>query len=466
MSHSSDQIAELATESPGTIANAPTPRILGSALWRPMQVPGWSTPENTLVIVAAEGMRLTDSVGRSYIDMTAGLSYTNVGHGRREIHDAIVAQMGRLTTFPIFSELSHDLVYELSDRLIEATAPERMQGVFFGGGGSDSVETAIKLARQYWKIVGRPSKTRLLSFDDTYHGVNFGALSVTSLGSMQTPYEPMLPGSVTMPAPTRLTWPHQGDEASFARVVAARIEETIRAIGADSIAAIIAEPVQAAGGVIIPPRTLWGELRRLCDAHDILLIADEVLTGFGRTGEMFGVRHWDVVPDMMCLSKGLTSGYVPMGATLIGERIARDWHAAGAAGLVHHGYTYSGHPLACAAALANLDMLAREGLVDRARTLGLYLLDRLQTLATHPRVRQVRGLGLMAAIDFQTAPDAEGRPGNVQRLTDRVWAYLAARGVLVRRATGRLMITPPLIVTHEDVDNLVAALAEGLSANA
>jgi putrescine aminotransferase len=441
---------------------APAP---GESLWRPMQLPRLSTPAETMVIVSADGTRLTSSAGQTFLDMTAGLSYANVGYGRREVLDAMVAQMGRLTTFPIFGDLAHNLAYELSDRLIEATAREQMRAVFFGGGGSDSVETAIKLARQYWKIVGSPSKTRLLSFDQAYHGMNFGALSVTHLGSLQEPYEPMLPGSITLPSLDPLTWPHDGDEDTFARVVAARIEETIRAVGAESIAALIAEPVQGAGGVFIPPRALWREMRRLCDTYDILLIADEVFTGFGRTGELFAVRHWDVVPDMMCLSKGLTSGYVPMGATLIGERIVRDWRAAGDTAWVLHGYTYSGHPLACAAALANLDVIVNEGLVERSRDLGEYLLRRLQSFSTHPRVKQVRGIGLMAAIDFQVDPAADGTPGNLGMYTAQMFTHLALKGVMVRRGAERLLITPPLVITREDIDLLVSALESALASN-
>ena len=265
-------------------------------------------------------------------------------------------------------------------------APDGVAGVFFSNGGSDAVEGALKLARQYWKILGQADRTKFIALRQGYHGVHFGGMSVNGNTNFRRPYEPMLPGCFHVDTPCLYRNPYTEDPTRLGEICAELLDREIAFQGPDTVAAFIAEPVQGAGGVIVPPANYWPLVRKICDKHGVLLIADEVVTGFGRTGHLFGTRMWGVKADLWCLAKGISSGYVPLGATAISARVAQAFDASDAAiSAVTHGYTYSAHPVAAAAALATLDILEREDIVGNAATQGAHLMARLQDLGTPRR---------------------------------------------------------------------------------
>ena len=259
-----------------------------------------------------------------------------------------------------------------------------MKRVIFSSGGSDAIETALKITRQYWKLEGMPQKTKVFSLKNAYHGVHMGGLSAGGNNIWRQAYEPLLPGFFQIESPYlyRNPWTHDPDE--LGAMCANMLDREIQHQGPDTIGAFIAEPVQGAGGMIVPPANFWPLVREVCDKHNVLLIADEVVTGFGRTGSMFGSRHWGVKPDIMCLAKGINSGYVPLGATLVNDRVEAAWSKDSPLSAIMHGYTYSGHPLACAAALANLSIVMDEDLPSNAADTGTYFLEKLSTLTEFP----------------------------------------------------------------------------------
>ncbi|MGE0237643.1 MAG: aminotransferase class III-fold pyridoxal phosphate-dependent enzyme [Parvibaculaceae bacterium] len=370
-------------------------------MWHPMVAPKASKDEPPLILAQADGVRMTDIDGNSYLDCTAGLWNVNVGHNRPEIKNAIAAQLDRIAYCSTFANTSNAPSIALSAKLIEMLAPERMARVMFSSGGSDAVETALKLARQYWVLEGRPRKTKIFSLKNGYHGLHWGGLSAGGNLLWRQAYEPILPGFFQVDSPYLYRNPWSGDHEALGEICAQMLDREIQHQGADTVAAFIAEPVQGAGGLIVPSANFWPRLRQVCDKHDVLLIADEVITGFGRTGSLFGSRHWGVTPDIMCFAKGINSGYIPLGATTVSRRVAAAWERDHPLAAIMHGYTYSGHPLACAAALANLDIVLGEDLPANAASQGRYFLERLMGLKDRFRpIGDVRGLGLMLAIEF------------------------------------------------------------------
>ena len=280
-------------------------------------------PSNPPVIIdRAEGVYVIDAAGKKYIDCQGGLWCVNAGHGRKEIRDAIVAQLDKLQYYTLFPGSTNTPAIELSAKLIEMTEPEGMKKVFYGLGGSDATESAFKIARHYWKIEGQLDRTKIISLRNGYHGLHFGGTAAAGANAWKRNYEPAVPGFIQVESPFLYRNPFTDDPEELSKICLAILEREIEHQVPDTIAALIAEPVQGAGGVIVPPASYWPGLRRICDKYGILLIADEVITGFGRSGALFGSRGWGVKPDMMCLAKGLTSGYVPMGATLVNARIA------------------------------------------------------------------------------------------------------------------------------------------------
>jgi putrescine---pyruvate transaminase len=411
----------------------------------------------THVIRSARGCTLVDESGRELLDGLAGLWCVNVGYGREEIVAAVAEQMRTLPFYPSFFETTTQPTIELAARLAEL-APGRLRRAFFAGSGSEANETALKLIRAYWKLRGAPERTKVLSRSYGYHGVTLATTSLTGLPSCTAPFDLPLPGFVHVPGP----YSH-GTGRSHAEHGQWCLAETERAIereGAHTIAACFVEPVQGAGGVIVPPDGYLATLRDLCRRHGILFVADEVITGFGRLGAWFASELWSLDPDLMTLAKGITSGYVPLGATLVSEELAEVLESGGS---LAHGFTYTGHPVACAAALANLAIIERERLPERVRSdVGPRFQGALASLAAHPAVAAVRGFGLIGAAELRRPPRGPYADAKPDTLGAAVHTLAREEGVIVRGIRDLVAMSPPLIVTHEELQRMFASLTRAL----
>jgi adenosylmethionine-8-amino-7-oxononanoate aminotransferase len=412
-----------------------------------------------LIIDRAQGVHVFDIDGKRYLDTVASLWNVNVGHGRPELKAAIVAQLDKLAYFSTFQNTSNPPAIELSARLMQMFAPEKMKKVLFSSGGSDAVETAMKLARQYWQLQGKAQRTKFISLKLGYHGVHFGGASLNGNPLFRTAYEPLMPGCFQVESPYlyRNPW-GEADPARLARLCAEELDRAIQYQGPDTVAAFVAEPVQGAGGVIVPHESYWPLLRAVCDKHSVLLISDEVVTGFGRIGALCGARAFGVAPDMMAMAKGINSGYVPLGATLLNERVASAFEQPGVPAALMHGYTYSGHALACSVANANLDIVANEDLAGNAARVGALLNASLPEFMRYPHVGDVRGLGLMSALEL--VADRSGK-APLMVATPYVQALVGAarsEGAIIRVQGNRLILSPPLVFTAADVDETVRIL--------
>lgn len=431
--------------------------------WHPMGHPNGMHTQKPIRIIRGDGCYVYDDDGHKLIDGVAGLWNVNVGHNRPEVKTAITDQLDELAYYQLFDGISHPRAEALSVLLTDITQKEDMRRVVYSSGGSDACETALKLARQYWQLVGEPTRTKFISLKQGYHGTHFGCASINGNTVFRRNYEPLLPGCFHVETPWLYRNPYTDDPDELATICATLLEREIVFQGPDTVAAFIAEPVQGAGGVIVPPASYWPKVREICDRYGVLLIADEVVTGFGRTGCMFGSRGWSVAPDIMCLAKGISAGYVPLGATLVNGRIERAFHEnEDARGALMHGYTYAGHPLACAAALATLRIVLDEDLPARAATMGTYMLDRLRPLTDrYAAIGDVRGKGLMIAIDL--VKDKRTRePIDASSSYARDIATVARRaGALVRPVGSYIVISPPLTIDRKQADVLIEALIEG-----
>ncbi|MBL8380732.1 MAG: aminotransferase class III-fold pyridoxal phosphate-dependent enzyme [Burkholderiales bacterium] len=429
-------------------------------LWHPMAHPRAMRETRPDIVVRGEGCWIWDVDERKLFDSVGGLWSNNLGHSNRRVRDAIVAQLDQLPFYNVFRGTTHPRAIELSRRLVDLMAPEKVGAVFFSNGGSDAVEGALKIARQYWKLKGKADRIKYISLKQGYHGVHFGGMSVNGNTNFRRPYEPLLPGCFHVDTPWLYRNPYSQDPEELARVCANLLEREIVFQGPDTVAAFIAEPVQGSGGVIVPPPSYWPLVREVCDRHGVLLIADEVVTGFGRAGQLFGTRVWGVNADIWCLAKGISSGYVPLGATAVSQTIAAAFDAdVTGGGAVTHGYTYSAHPLAAAAALATLDEVEAHDLPGNAARVGAHMQERLgRFVERFVSVGDVRGIGLMAAIEM-VADKAKRTP--LPRSSDipqRVARAVYQRGVMTRISGANMIISPPLIVTREEVDFFVDAL--------
>jgi putrescine aminotransferase len=399
-----------------------------------------------VTIVGGEGATVFDAGGRRYLDAIASLWYSSVGHGRAELGDAAAAQMRQLAAYQTFEPFSNLPAAALARRVAEL-APVRDAKVFFTpGGGSDAIDTAAKLARAYWRAAGQPGKHVIISRSHAYHGMNaYG----TSLGGIPANTEPFGP-LVSMVE--RVPW----DDAEA-------LEKLVEQLGAERVAAFFCEPVIGAGGVYPPPPGYLERVREICRARDVLFVADEVITGFGRLGAWFGSGRFALEPDMITSAKGLTSGYAPLGAVIIGPRVAEPFWAEGSAEVFRHGYTYSAHPTACAVGLANLDLIEREQLIGRVAELEPVLADVLAPLAGHSLVGEVRaGTGLLAGVEI--AEDARAAdPG----LPARLVTDIRDRGVITRLLRGvALQVSPPFVVTTAELGRIAGTFAAALDAAA
>lgn len=432
-------------------------------VYHPMAHPAEMEANPPRIIVAGEGVHVTDLDGRRLLDAVGGLWNVNLGYSCEPIKRAMAEQLATLPYYSAFRGTTHPGVIELSHRLVEMTAEEDMARVFFTSGGSDSIETALRLARQYWKLKGEPERTKFISLTRGYHGTHFGGASVNGNANFRRQYEPLMPGTFHIPAPFTYRNPFdESDPEKLAQICARLLDEQIAFQGADTVAAFIAEPVMGSGGVIVPPASFWPLVRKVCDKHGVLLIADEVVTAFGRTGSLFGCRGFGVAPDMMCIAKAITSGYFPLGATLINRRVAEAFSANhDARGQIGHGYTYSGHPVGCAAALAALDQTLAQDLPGRAKIEGAHFNAGLKALAENePAIGEARGLGLMAAVEL-VADKGSKTPAPkpfVQRVADLAYE----RGVMLRTSANLIILSPPLVIARDEIDRIVEVLGEAV----
>jgi L-2,4-diaminobutyrate transaminase len=415
------------------------------------------------MMVRGRGSTLTDDQGRTYLDAMAGLWCVNVGYGRREIADALRDQALKLPYYHSFSSMATDTPALLAERLI-GLAPS-MSKVLYGNSGSDANDTQVKLVRMYNNLLGRPAKKKIISRWRGYHGVSLASASLTGLEAMHTAFDLPLPDIRHVSAPYRLWEAQPGeDDAAFSARLAAELEELIQAEGPETVAAFIAEPIQAAGGVIVPPEGYFAAIQEVLRRHDVLLISDEVVCGFGRLGTWLGGERFAMEPDLITVAKGLTSAYVPLSACLVSEKVWRVLADASGATTFSHGYTYTSHPLAAAAAMANLDIIERDGLIERIPVIG----DRLQqalrdAFAGHPLVGEVRGLGLVAAVEFAKPPEKFEPVGAVAA---RVTHECLERGVITRAlpAADTISFSPPFVVTEDEVDRMVTVAREAADA--
>ena len=429
-------------------------------LWHPMAHPQAMRKNKPDIIQRGEGCWVWDVNGHKLLDGVGGLWSSNLGHSNRAVRDAIMAQLDELPFYNVFRGTTHPRAIELSRRLADLMAPEDVGAIAFSNGGSDAVESALKIARQYFKLKGQGDRTKFISLRQGYHGVHFGGASVNGNTNFRRAYEPLLPGCFHIDTPWLYHNPYTEDPERLGEICAELLEREISFQGPDTVAAFIAEPVQGAGGVIVPPPNYWPLVRKVCDKHGVLLIADEVVTGFGRTGQMFGTRLWGVNADLWCLAKGITSGYIPMGATAISRKVSRvfDEDTTGNASLAH-GYTYSAHPVAAAAALATLEQVQSLGVVDNAARVGARMQAGLAPLRERCRfVGDVRGVGLMTGIEMVTD---KARRTPMTRASDtpaRVARAAYERGLMVRVSGPNLILSPPLTISESEIDFLVDTL--------
>ncbi len=403
------------------------------------------------VITRADGVYLWDADGNKYLDGMAGLWCVNVGYGRREIMEAVAAQMEQLPYYNTFFQTTHPPVVELSAKIAEL-APEGLNRVFFCSSGSEANDTVLRMVRHYWASVGQPDKHIVISRENAYHG---STMAGASLGGMKPMHKQ---GGLPIPGIEHVMQPHwflHGADLTpdeFGKVAAKALEDKILQAGPENVAAFIAEPVQGAGGVIVPPSTYWPEIQRICNEHNILLVADEVICGFGRTGNWFGSNTFNIKPDLMAIAKGLSSGYLPIGGVIVSDKVAEGLEQGGD---FNHGYTYSGHPACAAAALANIRIMQTERIVETVSdSTAPYFQSKLMALAEHPYVGQVRGVGLLGAI--QLVPDKPNRTAfeKPDVTGTRCREHCLDNGLVMRAVDDAMIISPPLTISVAEIDEL------------
>lgn len=413
-----------------------------------------------IVVVSGEGAEVTLSDGRTLIDGPSGMWCVAVGHGRTELIEAGASQLRTLAFSPLFGGLSTEPAITFAER-VTALAPGDLDHVFLVNGGSEANETAMKLARYYWYQLGRAEKTTVLAHDRGYHGVTGTATFATGLTPYHVGFGPPVSSVAHFPSPYAY---RTDDAAERERIFSGRaLEERIVELGAETVAAVIVEPVLGSGGVLIPPDGYLRNLRGVCDRHDVLLIADEIITGFGRTGMWFAVDRDAVVPDMLTFAKGVTSGYAPLGGTLIRDSIWETLYEAKGDPTLMHGFTTSGHPVSCAIALANVDVIEREGLVEQVSLRGAYLGQLLEGLRDLPEVGDVRYIGLMAAIELVRDRETKESYAKEAERPQRVMRAAREHGLLVRPLLGDIVfLAPPFVITEDQLDRSVDALRRAI----
>ncbi|MFN4060476.1 MAG: aspartate aminotransferase family protein [Paracoccus hibiscisoli] len=407
------------------------------------------------MLVASKDMHYTAADGRQILDGTAGLWCCNAGHCRPKITEAVQNQVGELDYAPAF-QMGHPLAFELANRIVDI-APDGMEHVFYCNSGSEAVDTALKIALAYHRARGDAARTRLIGRERGYHGVGFGGISVGGIVNNRRHFGTLLAGVDHMPhthLPENVFTKGQPEHGAH---LADELERIVALHGAETIAAVIVEPMAGSTGVLMPPKGYLEKLRAITKKHGILLIFDEVITGFGRLGSPFAAQHFGVTPDMICCAKGLTNGVIPMGAVLASAEI-HDAFMQGPEHLIElfHGYTYSGNPISCAAAIATLDTYAEEGLLTRAASLESYWQEAIHGLRDHPNVVDIRNMGLIGAVEL--AP-IDGQPG--KRAFD-IFVRAFEAGILIRVTGDIIAMSPPLIISEAQIDHLIGTLGEVL----
>lgn len=404
------------------------------------------------MITHANGPFIYDSEGKELLDGMAGLWCVNVGYGRNELAEAAYSQMKELPYYNSFFRCSTPTPVLLAKKLAEI-APKHINQVFYGSSGSESNDTALRLVRHYWVLEGKPQKNRIISREMAYHGSTVAGSSLGGMSGMHEQLGGAVPNivHVMMPYAYELAEPGESDH-DFGLRAAKAVEDAILEAGPDNVAAFIGEPIQGAGGVKIPPASYWPEVQRICRKYDVLLMLDEVITGYGRTGEWFAAQSMGIEPDMITTAKALTSGYQPLSALLVGDRIASTLVEKG--GEFNHGYTYSGHPVCCAVALKNLEIIEQEGLIERVRTdTGPYFAQMLkERVSGHPLVGEVRSFGLMGAIEIVRDKATRERFEPVGSAAVVVRDHAIANGMMMRATGDSMILSPPLIWTRETID--------------
>ena len=410
------------------------------------------------VITRADNIYLWDSEGKKLLDAMSGLWCVNVGYGQQALVDAAAQQMKQLPFYNAFFQTATPPAIELAELLAEISPPQ-FEHVFFSVSGSEGNDTVVRMVRRYWDLLGQPERHVFISRKNAYHGSTMAGASLGGMSGMHAQGGLPIPGIVHIEQPYWFENAPAGmSRDEFGLVAAGWLEAKIQEIGAHKVAAFIGEPIQGAGGVIVPPSTYWPEIQRICDKHGILLVNDEVITGFGRTGHWFGCQTVGAKPDLMTFAKGVTSGYIPLGGVMVGERVARVLIEKG--GEFNHGYTYSGHPVACAVALANIKLIRELGLVERVREdLGPYLAECFAQLQEHPLVGEAQTCGLMGAlllVKDKPAGADRGIPFPADREIGMVCrAHCFDNGLIMRAVGDRMIIAPPLVITRAQIDEMV-----------
>jgi putrescine aminotransferase len=412
------------------------------------------------IIVRGDGIYIWDSEGKRILDAMSGLWCVNVGYGRRELADAAYRQLVTLPFYNSFFNTSNVPAIELAGTLARISPPG-FDHVFFAGSGSEGNDTVVRMVRRYWDLQGQPQRKVIISRRNAYHGSTMAGASLGGMDAMHAQ------GDLPIPNITHIEQPYHFENGAglppeeYGLLAARRLEEKILELGADRVAAFIGEPVQGAGGVIIPPSTYWPEIQRICDRHGILLVSDEVICGFGRLGQWFGCQRMGTRPDLITFAKGVTSGYIPLGGVLVGERVARALIDQGEE--FAHGFTYSGHPVACAVAVENIAIIEREKLVERVREdVGPYLKRHFEALQEHPLVGQAQACGMMAALVLVK------NKATLERFPEDLKVGMVCRGHMfdsgvVMRAVGeRMIIAPPLVITRPQIDEMIALIRRSL----
>ena len=408
------------------------------------------------IIERGDNIYLWDSEGAKLLDAMSGLWCVNVGYGQRELIDAATRQLETLPFYNAFFQTATKPAIELAELLAEITPPQ-FEHVFFSGSGSEGNDTVVRMVRRYWDLLGQPERQIIVSRRNAYHGSTMAGASLGGMSAMHAQGGLPIPGIVHIEQPYAFEHAQGASAEDFGRLAAGWLEQKLLELGPDKVAAFIGEPVQGAGGVIIPPASYWPEVQRICDRHGVLLVSDEVITGFGRTGRWWGCETMGTRPDLMTFAKGVTSGYVPLGGVMVGERVAKVLIERG--GEFEHGYTYSGHPVACAVGVANIRLIQRLGLVERVRDeLGPHLARQFAALKEHPLVGDAESCGMMGAL-LLVKDKARG-----QAFAPELGVGMACRGHcfangLIMRAVGdRMIVAPPLVMTLAQVDEMVALI--------
>lgn len=416
---------------------------------------------NAKVWVKAEGSHLIDADGNRYIDGLSCLWNVSCGHGRQSLIDAASRQMQQMAFCSSYNGSSNPPAIELAERLADICYPQ-INNFYFTSGGGESTDSNFKLARYYWKAKGKPDKIKVISRIWGYHGVTFAAMCATGIAGYWPSFEPRIPGFSHIPAPDPYHYPMPEDGSSQGIAAANELEREILKQGPETVAMFIAEPVIGAGGVIVPPADYFPRIREICDRYEVLLVADEVITGFGRTGKMFALEHFGVQPDLVQFAKSITSGYLPLGGIGISDEIAAVVRASDKPWM--HAYTYSGHPTTCAVGLATLDYIESENLVARAADKGAYLLEKLQReLADHPHVGDVRGLGMMCGVELVEDKAGKSWYSPEWGVGPKMSKALIDNGIFTRMRSEVVCIAPPLTTDQATLDELVAGIRNAIA---